>query len=190
MANFVLLLPQCSAMLPLCSAMLPLCSAMLPLCSAMLPLCSAMLPLCSAMLPLCSAMLPLCSAMLPLSHFLFSRRSQRLLFSSKFRQACPLSSDSMLIKRLRIEIEASQVRLKTDADDPYTWERMEGKEHLFPNTEERRGPVQVLPKSCSLANPRYLTRPKHPISLTCGSCVSSNLTPPPLLRLTVVNWCY
>lgn len=37
------------------------------------------------------------------------------------------SSDS----RLGIAIEASQVRLKTNADDPYTWERMEEKEHLF-----------------------------------------------------------
>ena len=28
-------------------------------------------------------------------------------------------------------IEASQVRLKTNGDDPYTWEKMDEKEHLF-----------------------------------------------------------
>lgn len=28
-------------------------------------------------------------------------------------------------------IEASPVRLKTNADDPYTWEKMDEKEHLF-----------------------------------------------------------
>jgi len=28
-------------------------------------------------------------------------------------------------------IEASQVRLKTNADDPYTWEKMEEKAQLF-----------------------------------------------------------
>lgn len=28
-------------------------------------------------------------------------------------------------------IEASQVRLKTNANDPYTWEKMDEKEHLF-----------------------------------------------------------
>lgn len=28
-------------------------------------------------------------------------------------------------------IEASQVRLKTNADDPYTWEKLDEKEHLF-----------------------------------------------------------
>lgn len=28
-------------------------------------------------------------------------------------------------------IEASQVRLKTNTDDPYTWEKMDEKEHLF-----------------------------------------------------------
>ena len=33
--------------------------------------------------------------------------------------------------RLGILIEPSQVRLKTNSDDPYTWEIMEGKEHLF-----------------------------------------------------------
>lgn len=28
-------------------------------------------------------------------------------------------------------IDTSQVQLKTNADDPYTWEKMETKEHLF-----------------------------------------------------------
>lgn len=28
-------------------------------------------------------------------------------------------------------IEASHVQLKTNADDPYTWEKMDRKEHLF-----------------------------------------------------------
>jgi len=28
-------------------------------------------------------------------------------------------------------VEASQVRLKTNSDDPYTWEKLEEKEHLF-----------------------------------------------------------
>ena len=28
-------------------------------------------------------------------------------------------------------VEESQVRLKTTLDDPYTWEKMEEKEHLF-----------------------------------------------------------
>ena len=28
-------------------------------------------------------------------------------------------------------IETSQVRLKTNADDPYTWENLDVKEHLF-----------------------------------------------------------
>ena len=30
-----------------------------------------------------------------------------------------------------IVIETSQVRLKTNADDPYTWENLDEKEHLF-----------------------------------------------------------
>jgi hypothetical protein len=32
---------------------------------------------------------------------------------------------------LGIEIEPSQVRLRTNPDDPYIWERMAEKEHLF-----------------------------------------------------------
>jgi hypothetical protein len=33
--------------------------------------------------------------------------------------------------RLGILVEPSQVRLKPNLDDPYTWERMKEKEHLF-----------------------------------------------------------
>ena len=33
--------------------------------------------------------------------------------------------------RLGILIEPSQVWLKTNPDDPYAWEKIEGKEHLF-----------------------------------------------------------
>ena len=33
--------------------------------------------------------------------------------------------------RLGISIEASQVRLKTNSNDPYAWETMDEKEHLF-----------------------------------------------------------
>lgn len=31
-------------------------------------------------------------------------------------------------------IESSQVRLKTNADYPYTWEKLDEKEHLFSKT--------------------------------------------------------
>ena len=34
-------------------------------------------------------------------------------------------------KKLEIVIEASQVRLKTNTNDPYTWEKIDEKEHLF-----------------------------------------------------------
>lgn len=33
--------------------------------------------------------------------------------------------------KLGLAIEPSQVRLKTNADDPYTWDRMSEMEHLF-----------------------------------------------------------
>lgn len=41
------------------------------------------------------------------------------------------SANVILENKLGIKIELSQVRLKTNTDDPYTWERMDGKEHLF-----------------------------------------------------------
>lgn len=34
-------------------------------------------------------------------------------------------------RRLEIVIETSQVRLKTNANDPYTWEKLDEKKHLF-----------------------------------------------------------
>ena len=41
-------------------------------------------------------------------------------------------ADKILEQRLGILIKPSQVRLKTETtDDPYLWERIEEKEHLF-----------------------------------------------------------
>ena len=41
------------------------------------------------------------------------------------------ATDTSKDKKLGIVIEASQVRLKTNTNDPYTWEKMDEKEHLF-----------------------------------------------------------
>jgi hypothetical protein len=40
-------------------------------------------------------------------------------------------ADSTLDSTLGIRIEPSQVRLRTTPDDPYIWERLKEKEHLF-----------------------------------------------------------
>lgn len=50
-------------------------------------------------------------------------KSRHLLYSAV--------TDTSKDRRLGIVIEASQVRLKTNADDPYIWEKLDEKEHLF-----------------------------------------------------------
>ncbi|KAH8797524.1 hypothetical protein F5882DRAFT_475205 [Hyaloscypha sp. PMI_1271] len=50
---------------------------------------------------------------------------------TEWNRKCREKLSAHIQSRLGILVDPSQVRLKPNLDDPYTWERMEEKEHLF-----------------------------------------------------------
>lgn len=50
---------------------------------------------------------------------------------TEWNKKCREKLSAHIYRKLGIVIETSQVRLKTNADDPYTWERLDEKEQLF-----------------------------------------------------------
>ena len=71
-------------------------------------------------------------------------------------------ADNRLDNKLGITIEATQVRLKTNADDPYAWERMEEKEHLFSKNLSDLSTGQ-LKELCSGINKSFAATYKGPV---------------------------
>ncbi|KAL2036375.1 hypothetical protein N7G274_010908 [Stereocaulon virgatum] len=90
-----------------------------------------------------------------------SRRSNNVK-RAEWNKRCREELSAHIYNKLGITIEATQVRLKTNANDPYAWERMEEKEHLFSKNLSDLSTGQ-LKELCSGINKSFAPTYKRPV---------------------------